>query len=88
MVNLGVPGPRRVRDVLSPNQMDDFSDGHESTGQRFDVSSASVPGLSWPVGSFGIITSVLNSGATGIGTPRRIQLKAERLIWPIMPHGF
>ena len=25
-------------------------------------------------GSFGIITSVLNSGATGIGTPRRIQL--------------
>ncbi|HXA07044.1 MAG TPA: TonB-dependent receptor [Bryobacteraceae bacterium] len=34
---------------FSPNQMDDFSDGHESTGQRFDVSSASVPGLSWPV---------------------------------------
>jgi len=26
-----------------------FSDGHESTGQRFDVSSASVPGLAWPV---------------------------------------
>jgi hypothetical protein len=34
---------------FSPNQMDDFSDGHESTGQRFDVSSADVPGLSWPV---------------------------------------
>jgi hypothetical protein len=34
---------------FSPNQMDDFSDGHESTGQRFDVSSASVPGLTWPV---------------------------------------
>jgi Carboxypeptidase regulatory-like domain len=32
-----------------PNQMDDFSDGHESTGQRFDVSSADVPGLAWPV---------------------------------------
>ena len=34
---------------FSPNQMDDFSDGHESTGQRFDVSSADVPGLAWPV---------------------------------------
>ena len=34
---------------FSPNQMDDFSDGHESTGQRFDVSSATVPNLSWPV---------------------------------------
>jgi hypothetical protein len=34
---------------FSPNQMDDFSDGHESTGERFDVSSADVPGLSWPV---------------------------------------
>jgi hypothetical protein len=34
---------------FSPNQMDDFSDGHESTAQRFDVSSADVPGLTWPV---------------------------------------
>ncbi len=34
---------------FSPNQMDDFSDGHESTGERFDVSSASVSGLKWPV---------------------------------------
>jgi hypothetical protein len=34
---------------FSPNQMDDFSDGHESTGQRFDVSNASVPNLTWPV---------------------------------------
>jgi hypothetical protein len=34
---------------FSPNQMDDFTDGHESTGQRFDVSSASVPNLMWPV---------------------------------------
>ncbi len=34
---------------FSPNQMDDFSDGHESTAQRFDVSSADVPGLAWPV---------------------------------------
>jgi hypothetical protein len=32
-----------------PNQMDDFSDGHESTGRRVDVSSADVPGLTWPV---------------------------------------
>ena len=32
-----------------PNQMDDFSDGHESTAQRVDVSSANVPGLTWPV---------------------------------------
>ncbi len=34
---------------FSPNQMDDFTDGHESTGQRFDVSSADVPNLMWPV---------------------------------------
>ena len=34
---------------FSPNQMDDFTDGHESTGQRFDVSSADVSGLAWPV---------------------------------------
>jgi hypothetical protein len=34
---------------FSPNQMDDFTDGHESTGQRFDVSSADVPNLAWPV---------------------------------------
>jgi hypothetical protein len=34
-----------------PNQMDDFSDGHESTGVRVDVSSANVPGLTWPVTS-------------------------------------
>ncbi|TAM81496.1 MAG: hypothetical protein EPN47_12120 [Acidobacteria bacterium] len=34
---------------FSPNQMDDFTDGHESTGQRFNVSSAEVPGLAWPV---------------------------------------
>jgi hypothetical protein len=34
---------------FSPNQMDDFTDGHESTGQRFDVSSAIVPNLAWPV---------------------------------------
>jgi len=34
---------------FSPNQMDDFSDGHESTGQRVDVSSASVPNLAWPL---------------------------------------
>ncbi len=32
-----------------PNQMDDFTDGHESTDQRFDVSSADVPSLAWPV---------------------------------------
>ncbi|HET9179654.1 MAG TPA: carboxypeptidase regulatory-like domain-containing protein [Terriglobia bacterium] len=34
---------------FSPNQMDDFSDGHESTAERFSVSASSVPGLSWPV---------------------------------------
>jgi outer membrane receptor protein involved in Fe transport len=34
---------------FSPNQMDDFTDGHESTGQRFDVSSSDVPTLAWPV---------------------------------------
>jgi hypothetical protein len=34
---------------FSPNQMDDFTDGHESTGQRFDVSSSIVPNLAWPV---------------------------------------
>lgn len=34
---------------FEPNQMDDFSDGHESTAERFDVSSSSVPGLTWPV---------------------------------------
>jgi hypothetical protein len=34
---------------FSPNQMDDFTDGHESTGQRFAVSSADVPNLAWPV---------------------------------------
>lgn len=34
---------------FSPNQMDDFTDGHESTGQRFSVSSADVSGLAWPV---------------------------------------
>ncbi|HUI42294.1 MAG TPA: TonB-dependent receptor, partial [Terriglobia bacterium] len=34
---------------FSPNQMDDFTDGHESTDQRFDVSSADVPNLAWPV---------------------------------------
>jgi hypothetical protein len=49
----GVAGKTVIRTgfgmYFSPNQMDDFSDGHESTGQRFDVSSASVPGLSWPV---------------------------------------
>lgn len=32
-----------------PNQMDDFSDGHESTGVRVDVSQAAVPNLTWPV---------------------------------------
>jgi hypothetical protein len=36
-----------------PNQMDDFSDGHESTGQRIDVSSADAQNkgftLTWPV---------------------------------------
>ncbi len=52
-----VPGGAAAKTVIraglgmyyQPNQMDDFSDGHESTGPRFDVSSASVPGLSWPV---------------------------------------
>jgi len=34
---------------FSPNQMDDFTDGHESTDQRFDVSSADVPNLRWPI---------------------------------------
>lgn len=34
---------------FSPNQMDDFTDGHESTDQRFNVSSADVPNLVWPV---------------------------------------
>ncbi|HLY63161.1 MAG TPA: TonB-dependent receptor [Terriglobia bacterium] len=34
---------------FSPNQMDDFTDGHESTDQRFAVSSADVPNLAWPV---------------------------------------
>jgi hypothetical protein len=34
---------------FSPNQMDDFTDGHESTDQRFDVSSVDVPNLAWPV---------------------------------------
>jgi len=34
---------------FSPNQMDDFTDGHESTSQRFAVSSADVPGLAWPI---------------------------------------
>jgi hypothetical protein len=49
----GVSGKTVIRTgfgmYFSPNQMDDFSDGHESTGQRFDVSSADVPGLAWPV---------------------------------------
>ena len=34
---------------FSPNQMDDFTDGHESTDQRFSVSSADVPNLAWPI---------------------------------------
>jgi hypothetical protein len=34
---------------FSPNQMDDFTDGHESTDERFDVSSADVANLAWPV---------------------------------------
>jgi Carboxypeptidase regulatory-like domain/TonB dependent receptor-like, beta-barrel len=34
---------------FSPNQMDDFTDGHESTDERFAVSSADVSGLAWPV---------------------------------------
>ncbi len=34
---------------FSPNQMDDFTDGHESTDQRFSVSSADVANLAWPV---------------------------------------
>ncbi len=34
---------------FSPNQMDDFTDGHESTDQRFDVSTADVPSLAWPI---------------------------------------
>ena len=34
---------------FSPNQMDDFTDGHESTDQRFAVSSADVPNLAWPI---------------------------------------
>jgi hypothetical protein len=34
---------------FEPDQMDDFTDGHESTGQRFDVSSSTVPNLTWPV---------------------------------------
>ncbi|MGO9270819.1 MAG: TonB-dependent receptor domain-containing protein, partial [Terriglobia bacterium] len=34
---------------FSPNQMDDFTDGHESTDQRFAVSSADVSNLAWPV---------------------------------------
>ena len=37
-------------------------------------------------GSFGIITSVLNSGATGIGTPRRIQSHAA--LWSSERRGF
>ncbi len=49
----GISGKTVIRTgfgmYFSPNQMDDFSDGHESTAQRFDVSSAIVPGLSWPV---------------------------------------
>jgi hypothetical protein len=49
----GVNGKTVIRTgfgmYFSPNQMDDFSDGHESTAQRFDVSSADVPGLAWPV---------------------------------------
>jgi TonB dependent receptor-like, beta-barrel len=51
------PGGAKGKTVLragfgmyfSPNQMDDFTDGHESTGQRFDVSSSDVSGLAWPV---------------------------------------
>ncbi len=34
---------------FSPNQMDDFTDGHESTDERFAVSSADVPNLAWPI---------------------------------------
>ena len=34
---------------FSPNQMDDFTDGHESTDERFAVSSADVPTLAWPI---------------------------------------
>ncbi len=34
---------------FSPDQMDDFTDGHESTDQRFAVSSADVSNLAWPI---------------------------------------
>ena len=34
---------------FSPDQMDDFTDGHESTDQRFAVSSADVANLAWPI---------------------------------------
>ena len=34
---------------FSPNQMDDFTDGHESTDERFNVSTVDVPNLAWPV---------------------------------------
>jgi hypothetical protein len=52
-----LPGGARGKTVIrtgfgiyfSPNQMDDFTDGHESTGQRFSVTSAIVPNLAWPV---------------------------------------
>jgi len=49
----GVNGKTVIRTgfgmFYAPNQMDDFTDGHESTGQRFNVSSATVPNLTWPV---------------------------------------
>jgi hypothetical protein len=34
---------------FEPNQMDDFSDGHESTAARYNISAADVPGLSYPI---------------------------------------
>ncbi|HYK92029.1 MAG TPA: TonB-dependent receptor, partial [Acidobacteriota bacterium] len=53
---------------FSPGQNDDFSDPHESTAQRLNVSSADIPNLSYPIAPF--LSQAQASGVSPKGIDR------------------
>jgi hypothetical protein len=71
-----------------PNQMDDFSDGHESTGQRVDVSSADVPGLTWPVTPSQLTAPFYSPKAWDPGRQDGYFEDWDLSLQRIFPHGF
>ncbi|HEV2246892.1 MAG TPA: TonB-dependent receptor [Terriglobia bacterium] len=73
---------------FSPNQMDDFSDGHESTAQRFLIKAADVPGLAYPVSPAQLVNPLFSPKAWDQNRRDGYFEDWDLTVQRMLPHGF